>query len=136
MARLISDEEEFIIKYQKSVSDDLLLKLTLSQGEAKRWRENGNFKHIRKELRQIEGIEIACQTYTVPVPTGKHMCHYYFISPTREMMGRVYNMIVQVLDHGKHIKLVDAEPIPPEPDNDILYSTYKQASMNPSCALV
>lgn len=134
MARLISDEEEFIIKYQKSVSDDLLLKLTLSQGDAKRWRENGNFKHIRKELRQIEGIEIACQTFTTR--TRKHMCHYYFISPTREMMGRVYNMIGQLFDHGKYIKLVDAEPVPPALDSGFIHSTYKEASMNLSCALV
>lgn len=99
MARLISDEDEFRIKYDKSVSDDLLLKLTLSQYEAKRWKENGNFKHIRNQLRQIEGIEIACQTFTTR--TNKYMCHYYFMCPTREMMGRVYNMILEVFHHGK-----------------------------------
>ena len=134
MARIISDEQEFILKYHKSVSEDLLLKLTLSQGGANRWKENGNFKHIRNQLRQVDGLEIACQTFTSR--TGKHMCHYYFISPTREMMGRVYNMIAQVFDHGKHIKLVDAEPVPPGLDDGFIHSTYMEASMNLSCALV
>jgi len=134
MARLISDEKEFRNKYLKSESKDLLLKLTLSQYEAKRWKENGNFKHIRNQLRQVEGLEIACQTYITR--TTKHMCHYYFMCPTREMMGRVYNMIGQLFDHGKYIKLVDAEPVPPELDSGFIHSTAMEASMNPSCALV
>lgn len=134
MARLISDEDEFIQKYLKSEYNDLLLKLVLSQDEAKRWKENQNFKHIRNQLRQVDGLEIACQTFISP--SGKHMCHYYFMCPTRKMMGRVYHMILEVFDHGNHIKLTDAEPVPPEPGSGYNHTTAMKASMNPSCALI
>lgn len=134
MAKLILDEKEFIQKYMNSESSDLLLKLTLSQAEAAKWKENGDFKHIRTQLRQVQGLEVACQTYTTR--TGKHMCHYYFMCPTKEMMGRVFNMIREQFYRGKHLKLMDALPEPPGSDSNLNYSTAMDASMNPSCALI
>ena len=134
MARLISDEGEFFKRYRESESSDLLLKLTLTQDGAAKWKANGDFKHIRNQLRQVQGLEIACQTFVTS--TGKHMCHYYFMCPTRDMMGRVFNMINEQLEHGNHIKLMDSLPEPPGLDSGYNYSTAMESSMNPSCTLL
>lgn len=134
MARLISDEQEFIKKYYDSEAKNLLLKLTLSQKEATKWKENGSFKHIRNQLRQVQGLEVACQTYITR--TNKHMCHYYFMCPTNKMMGRVFNMICEQFYRGKHLKLMDALPEPPGSNDTLKYTTAMESSMNPSCALI
>lgn len=78
-----------------------IMQLRLTHTEVEEWKQNGNFKHLKKELENIPNIEFSCSK------TQTH-CIYTFKTHSSELTSRLSSLIKEMLDNKK-VRLMKAK---------------------------
>lgn len=74
----------------------------------RQWRQQGNFRHIRNQLQNVNGIKFSC----TQLEGGT--CEYIFIVPTTRLKNRLYHMLNAMWLSHKKTALVNCKPVQEE----------------------
>lgn len=135
MAVLITDIKEFerVSEQHKKISTKLVLRLSITRETVQSWKEDGYFKHIRSQLRSVNGIYIMCKTRLSPTDTP--ICDYWFICGTEQLASRVFDMINSYLRSGM-VKTLQESSNSALIEDQLVYVSHTYGNMNITCNLL
>jgi len=94
MVEEIFGKDKFNKVVEKMRDHLAIVKLTLTTEEIQKWKENGNFKHIRNELSILPKLKYSCTI-------DDNNCHYYFICDNVWLRNRISHMLESLIENNK-----------------------------------